>query len=172
MGSLPVPTWAHEHGDLPAEAARLVRSRGGRMTIQRRVILDAFHSADEHPTAEEIYRIAQQRDASLNLSTVYRTLRWLEREGLICARAFPEADRSERYDTALPDTHHHFVCTTCRTVVEFDVVELDSISRNMERRYGLRVKQATLVLYGQCADCRAGEAEQSEALLAPVPAAA
>lgn len=159
MGNMPVPTWTHEHGDLPLEASQLVRSRGGRMTSQRKIILDAFRLADEHPTAEEIYRIARQRDATLNLSTVYRTLRWLEREGLNRARAFPEADRSERYDTALPVAHHHFVCTTCRTVVEFDVVELESISRNMERRYGLRVKEATLVLYGQCATCRA-EAEE------------
>jgi Fe2+ or Zn2+ uptake regulation protein len=124
------------------------------MTCQRKNILEAFRSADEHPTAEEIYRIAKRQDATLNLSTVYRTLRWLEREGLLRARAFPEADRSERYDTALPVAHHHFVCTTCRSVVEFDVVELESISRNMEKRYGLRVKQATLVLYGQCAACR------------------
>jgi Fe2+ or Zn2+ uptake regulation protein len=154
MANLPAPTWTHEHGNLPQEASRLVRSRGGRMTHQRQTILEAFRLADEHPTAEEIFRIARVRDASLNLSTVYRTLRWLEGEGLIRARAFPEADRSERYDTALPVAHHHFVCTSCRAIVEFDVVELESISRNMERRHGLRVKQATLVLYGLCAACK------------------
>jgi Fur family transcriptional regulator, ferric uptake regulator len=165
MGNLSAPAWTHEHGDLQQGAATLVRSRGGRMTSQRRNILEAFRSADEHPTAEEIYCIARERDAGLNLSTVYRTLRWLEREGLLRARAFPEADRSERYDTALPVSHQHFVCTSCRSIVEFDVVELESISRNMERRYGLRVKQATLVLYGLCAACRAAERTEGEAAI-------
>jgi Fe2+ or Zn2+ uptake regulation protein len=81
---------------------------------------------------------------------------------LISARAFPAADRSERFDTALPVAHHHFVCTTCRSIIEFDVDELESISRNMERRHGLRVKQATLVLYGLCAACRTAQTADGE----------
>jgi Fe2+ or Zn2+ uptake regulation protein len=159
---MPAPEWVHEHGDLQQDASRIVRSHGGRMTSQRKTILEAFRSVSEHPTAEDIFRVSRQRDASLNLSTVYRTLRWLEREGLVHARAFPEADRSERYDTALPDTHHHFVCTSCRSVLEFDVVELDSICRNMERRHGLRVKEAALVLYGLCAACQAAAQNDGE----------
>jgi Fur family transcriptional regulator, ferric uptake regulator len=74
---MPAPEWIHEHGDLKLDAAKIVHSRGGRMTSQRKIILDSFRLANEHPTAEDIFRLARKHDPSLNLSTVYRTLRWL-----------------------------------------------------------------------------------------------
>jgi len=54
------------------------------------------------PPQKRIFSVVQERDPSLNLSTVYRTLRWLEQEGLVSARRFDEERRQERFDPALP----------------------------------------------------------------------
>jgi len=145
--------WAHEHGDLVAEAARLLRERGGRMTAQRRAILEAFRSASEHPSAEELFAIASRGDPRLNLSTVYRTLRWLAKENLVREITFSEAGRSSRFDTARPAAHHHFVCTGCGAILEFDAAEVAALRRRMERRLRVQVDRSTLVLYGRCAAC-------------------
>jgi|WetSurMetagenome_2_1015567.scaffolds.fasta_scaffold158769_2 Fe2+ or Zn2+ uptake regulation protein len=149
-----MPEWAHEHANLMEDAAGLLRTRGGRMTAQRRLILKVYREASEHPTAEEIHKIARRKDPGLNLSTVYRTMRWLEQEGLVRARRLDPDSRSERFDSALPDEHHHFVCSACRRIVEFDGSELEPVLRSLEKKYGMRVDQSVLVVHGLCSRCR------------------
>ena len=68
---------------LAAQVTQTLRAQGGRMTAQRRLILDLLQESDSHPTAEELYALARQSDPSLNLSTVYRTLNWLEERGFV-----------------------------------------------------------------------------------------
>ena len=70
-------------GDLIQEAHVRLRAQGGRMTAQRRLLLSLLESLREHPTAEELFLLAIKQDPTLNLSTVYRTLRWLEGESLV-----------------------------------------------------------------------------------------
>ncbi|MFU8772925.1 MAG: Fur family transcriptional regulator, partial [Anaerolineales bacterium] len=88
--------------------ARL-HSQGGRLTSQRRLIFEVLQEMDSHPTAEEVYAIVNQQAPNLHLSTVYRTLRWLEQEGLVSTRHFQEKRRTERFDSSHPAEHHHFV---------------------------------------------------------------
>ncbi len=149
-----MPEWTHEHANLLEDAAGLLRTKGGRMTAQRRIILNAYRAASEHPTAEEIYQIARRKDPGVNLSTVYRTMRWLEREGLVCSRLLDADSKSERFDSARPDEHHHFICSKCRRIVEFDSSELGLVLRSVEQRYSLQVERSTLVLRGLCNRCR------------------
>lgn len=140
-------------GELIQEVQDRLHSQGGRMTSQRRLLLSILESLGEHPTAEELYLLARQRDQNLNLSTVYRTLRWLENEDLIKIRVFAEDRRQERFDAALPSEHHHFMCTRCRSVIEFDTNLFDSIKLQLEERSGVNVQTGSIMLYGLCADC-------------------
>ena len=124
------------------------------MTAQRRFILEALECLGCHPTAEEIFSVVQERDPSLNLSTVYRTLRWLEQEGLVRARLFDEERRQERFDPALPTQHHHFLCTVCKTVIEFDNPQVEVLTTQFEGQTGCRVASASVTLYGLCPRCQ------------------
>ena len=110
--------------DLMIEATATARAGGGRMTSQRRLILQTLNELGGHPTADEICAAARRRDASLHPSTVYRTLAWLEGAGLVdhChLDAGPDNRHSERFDPVTPVEHHHFVCTACGRVIEFEV---------------------------------------------------
>lgn len=123
------------------------------MTSQRRLILEALDCLGCHPTAEEIFAVACQRDATLNLSTVYRTLRWLEQEDLVSTRVFHEERRQERFDPAYPSEHHHFLCTGCKAVIEFDTLLMEQIKAQFEGDTGALVQTGTIVLYGLCPQC-------------------
>jgi Fe2+ or Zn2+ uptake regulation protein len=123
------------------------------MTLQRRLVLESLDCLGCHPTAEQIYELASQQDESLNLSTVYRTLRWLEQEGFVSARRFDESDRQDRFDPAFPSEHHHFVCSICKQVIEFNDPAVKEIHLAFERTYHVNVESVSVVLTGVCQDC-------------------
>ena len=135
------------------ETSKRLRLQGGRMTPQRRLILQILESLTSHPTAEELYNLAHQQDPTLNLSTVYRTLRWLEQENLVSTRVFREERRQERFDPAYPSEHHHFMCTGCKTVIEFDTHLMEQITAQFESETAALVQTGTIVMYGLCPEC-------------------
>ncbi len=126
------------------------------MTAQRKLILEVLESSSDHPTAEEIFQHARLCDPTLNLSTVYRTMRWLQEEGLVSPRWFEDERRQERFDTTLGEEtdHYHFRCHICNAIIEFPEPLMDMIKQEYQKRYGGRVESATLTLYGICESCR------------------
>ncbi len=123
------------------------------MTSQRRLILEILEAYSGHPTAEDIYTLARQKDPSLNLSTVYRTLRWLEEVELISPRRFDDDQRSERFDPNTLSEHYHFCCQVCGKIIEFDEALAERIAHQFEAEAGARVANVSLVLYGTCREC-------------------
>ena len=135
-----------------------LHGEGGRMTAQRRSVLEALEELPGHPSAEELFESARQKDSSLNLSTVYRTLRWLEESGFVAPRWFTEEQRTGRYDR-LPSGesssgHHHFVCRVCGSVFEFVQPQVQSMALEFQRQYGALVEESTLTFSGLCRDCQ------------------
>jgi len=58
-----------------------LRSSGKRMTVQRRLVLDAVRQARHHVTADEIARRVRAKHPQIDASTVYRNLQALEELG-------------------------------------------------------------------------------------------
>jgi Fe2+ or Zn2+ uptake regulation protein len=135
------------------ETIRRLHAQGGRMTLQRRKILDTLETMKGHPTAEELYEIVRKQMPGLHLSTVYRTLRWLEQEGKVSARRFEEDSRQERFDYTHPSEHHHFQCTKCKKVIEFDNPLVNAAREKFEAQFEARVESVSLIFYGLCTYC-------------------
>ncbi len=146
------------------QVTRKIRAGGGRMTGQRQLILEAVERHPNHPSAEEIYAIVRQADPAVNLSTVYRTLRWLEENGFIASRWFEYDGRRERFDTAPADRsqaeHFHFRCRSCSQIIEFDTPAIDSIRQSFQQSSGARVDAVNLTFYGLCPACQAVELDR------------
>ena len=123
------------------------------MTAERRLILEALETSGGHPTAEELHARIMPQHPDLNLSTVYRTLRWLEGQGLVGAQRFSEDQRGDRFGPTLPAEHHHFVCQKCKQVIEFNHPLVEQLKRQLEAETGVMVESASIVLNGICPDC-------------------
>jgi Fe2+ or Zn2+ uptake regulation protein len=139
---------------LENQVERRLRSSGGRMTSQRRLILQTLQSMVGHPTVEEIYNAARQIDSSLNLSTVYRNLRWLEENEMISPRQFQGERTQQRFDPPSPEEHYHFYCRQCSEIIEFSDPTIEEIRSSFEEQYGAQISQISLVLYGLCNRCQ------------------
>ncbi len=102
------------------EAIRLIADRSGRMTPQRRAIIEAAF-CQEHPyTAEELYEQARDRNPGVSRATVYRTLPLLLETHFL--RKIVLDYEPARYEpNPHSRSHHSFIwCTDCDQMFPFD----------------------------------------------------
>jgi Fe2+ or Zn2+ uptake regulation protein/Fe2+ transport system protein FeoA len=138
--------------DLLSEAYQHLQDSGGRMTAERRAVLESLENLGGHPTAEQIYLDAKERHPDLNPSTVYRTLNWLANAGLLSSRRFDSGPGPEQYDPGQGE-HHHFVCQECGKVEEFSTTTIDMAKRDFSEAHGCIITSAELRLTGICRSC-------------------
>jgi len=138
------------------QAEEKIHHEGGRMTTQRRLVLTALENCCDHPSAEDIYEHARQSDSSINLSTVYRTLHWLEENGLVSPRHFADHRHLDRFDPLVEKSieHAHFRCSRCGKITEFSVPQLEKIKQTYAAGHGAQIDRASLTLYGICRECQ------------------
>ena len=128
-----------------------------RVTPQRLLVLDIL-AGGEHLDAESVYQQARQRDPSISLATVYRTLDILERSGLLQQRFFSREHKREYYESASKAEHYHFRCVRCHTVIEVQTRRLAQLRDELQSELGLVMRHACVCLEGLCAQCAAAAA--------------
>lgn len=133
-----------------------LRSRGYRMTPQRRLILEALEAAHHHTTADEIARRVARRSPDMDASTVYRTLVMLEENGLVTHTHFD--DGVTRWHLASRQAHQHLVCRRCGDEQELDLALLEPVARRIRDRFGFRADMAHFAIAGTCARCASRDA--------------
>jgi Fe2+ or Zn2+ uptake regulation protein len=129
-----------------------MRERGLRLTPQRSVILETVAHSSGHPTAQDVFHLAQERLPGLNLATVYRALEALQSAGLV--------DSIESGDGlmgfALRDhdhPHHHLVCTSCGGEWTVGAETVAVFATSLRRRHGFRLNTDHVTLAGLCRSC-------------------
>lgn len=121
------------------------------MTKQRQAILECFKREDRPLGVEEILADACKAVPQLNLATVYRNLKLLIDEGLICPVDLPGL--KTRYESVGLKHHHHFLCNECDRV--FDVKGCpEGISALVPN--GFQLTSHAITLEGFCEDCVEG----------------
>jgi len=123
-----------------------------RRTAQRELLLELIREADGHLDADELYRQARQRQPSLSLSTVYRSLRLFKEMGLVEEHQL-RGDR-RHYETTPQTGHHHLVCLGCGRVIEFRCPLTGRLKERFAQEQGFEVTEAEVRLAGYCAECR------------------
>src|ERR687898_1162817 len=121
------------------------RARGLRMTGQRRVIARVLGEAKDHPDVIELYRRAASVDERISLSTVYRTLKLFEAEGIIEKLEF--VGGRSRYERAPQEHHDHLINLATGDVIEFRSKEIEALQTEIARRLGFRLVSHRLELY-------------------------
>lgn len=124
---------------------RACRERGLRMTGQRRTIARILDEAEDHPDVVELHRRAAAVDGRISLSTVYRTVRLLQNEGILERLDF--RDGRSRYEQAAREHHDHLINLETGAVIEFRSEAIEALQTEIARRLGYRVVYHRLELY-------------------------
>jgi Fur family transcriptional regulator, ferric uptake regulator len=124
---------------------RACRAHGLRMTGQRRVIARILGEAEDHPDVVELHRRAAAVDDRISLSTVYRTVKLFETEGII--ERLELRDGRARYERAPQQHHDHLINLETGDVVEFRSEEIEALQTEIAKRLGFRLVYHRLELY-------------------------
>ena len=122
-------------------------AKGMRMTEQRRVIARVLAAADDHPDVEELYRRCAAVDDRISISTVYRTVKLFETEGILERLDF--RDGRSRYEQAAREHHDHLINLETGDVIEFRSEEIERLQALVARELGYDLVGHRLELHGR-----------------------
>lgn len=128
-----------------------------RMTGNRQVVLEVLRSTKRHPTAQDVFLAARERQPQIGFATVYRTLDWLVQHGL-AQEVHRDKDGAAHYDANVA-RHDHAICSRCNTIVDTEAPLHALAYAIIERATGFRVDWHATEFSGMCAACAAA-AEQ------------
>lgn len=127
------------------ELEGVLRDGGVRVTRQRAAILKILATAVDHPDASELHRRAKEIDATVSLSTVYRTLSALEQQGVVQRHAFESA--TARFETADAPHHDHLIDIDSGAVIEFRSDKIEQLQAEIAAELGYDLVRHRLELY-------------------------
>ena len=128
-----------------------VRASGGRMTAQRRIVLEALARTKHHATAEDIAHHVQSRHPDINVSTIYRNLEALEAIGVVTHTHID--GRVTRWHRSGVQRHGHLVCRVCGGEEEIPLATLEPLARRIQAEHGFRADLAHSAVLGTCRKC-------------------
>ena len=133
-----------------------LKDSGLKVTGPRLKILDLFEEhAEEHLSAEDVYRILLDEGVEIGVATIYRVLTQFEQAGILLG------DRVETgeavYELNTGGHHDHIVCVKCGIVTEFHNDEIEKLQDKIAEENGYRIVDHALYMYGVCGECRKKE---------------
>jgi Fe2+ or Zn2+ uptake regulation protein len=126
-----------------------LKTRGRRVTPQRRAIIQVLLDADAHLTADHIYTRVRRAMPDLSPATVYSTLRELAEMGLLLELDLGLGER--HYDIVTAD-HAHLVCLSCRRIEDVPC-DLERLELLPEHTHGFEVQDCRIIFRGYCPAC-------------------
>jgi Fur family ferric uptake transcriptional regulator len=128
-----------------------LRTRGLRVTPQRRAILKEVLEAEGHISPSEVVRRLQRVMPGVNPSTVYRTLAVLEETGVL---AHAHMETGPEYHRRGEAEHVHLVCSSCGAEDALSIEEAGLLEGLVRKHHGFQPDLTHFAISGLCRDCQ------------------
>jgi Fe2+ or Zn2+ uptake regulation protein len=125
-----------------------LRGQGFKITTPRYQVIERVVRDEENFTAEEL----ATELASVGRATVYRTLKLLLDQGLVC-RVFL-GDGSVCYRASHLAHHHHLVCISCGATEDVHLTDVEEVIDQVRGATEYEVLSHRIEVYGFCPRCK------------------
>ena len=122
------------------------QKRGFKLTNQRELVISILENSEDHPDVDELFTRALERDKSVSIATVYRTVKLLEDANFIEKLEF--GDGRARYEET-GEHHEHLIDVETGEVIEFIDHELEKLKEKIANRMGYKLVEHKLELFGK-----------------------
>lgn len=120
------------------------------LTKQRQAVLRAIRESDKHLTANEVFDDARRFLPGISFATVYNSLNYLKRKGLIGEIRF--GTDANLYDRKLTQ-HDHAICNNCGKMVDLELTVPNALLEEAADRSNFKAESIELTLRGLCPEC-------------------
>jgi Fe2+ or Zn2+ uptake regulation protein len=133
------------------EILAALRADGVRTTVQRRVVISALLAGPRHVTAEELTAAVQADHPDIAISTIYRILEALERQGVV---QHAHMGHGPAVYHLSDDDHLHLVCEACGRVIEVPQSAYARFARVLAQDYDFAASPHHFAVHGRCSTCK------------------
>jgi Fur family ferric uptake transcriptional regulator len=132
--------------------AQRLRDSGNKLTHARLTVLKVLEEHDGHMTSTEVLEEVDRAAPEIGRASVFRALDLFTRLSII-RPTYIDSSTTPTY-VMLPDGHHHhFICTNCSRVIEFEDCCLGQFETELQQRLNVRLTGHLLEFYGLCDRC-------------------
>ena len=124
--------------------------KGVKLTDQRKIIAKVISESKEtygesdHPDVDELYTRVTKIDSKISIATIYRTVKLFEEAGILTKHDFKSG--KARYE--LNDDHNHLIDIKTGAIIEFVDEEIEELQKKIADKYGYKLVDHKLELYG------------------------
>ena len=141
-----------------ADVMDMLRTRGLRMTPQRRAIVSEVMRTSGHISPTAVARKVQGEMPGVNASTVYRTLTLLEEVGVL---SHSHLETGAEYHRAEEAEHVHLTCSRCGRDDALSLREAKRLQQLIRAHRGFEADLTHFAITGLCVGCAAAAAAAS-----------
>ena len=137
-------------------------STGYKTENRRRIIEYLQSSMDTTVSVKEIHDYLSEHDCNVNLTTIYRFLDKLEKEGTVISYVSEKGDKTTyQYvgETGHCSNHLHLKCVKCGRIIHLDCHFMEDIAGHIENHHDFVIQCKNSIIYGICKDCQNKEEE-------------
>ena len=122
-------------------------AKGVKLTDQRKIIAKIMSDSDDHPDVDELYKRASKIDPKISIATVYRTVKLFEESGIVAKHDFKGGGKA-RYEELNEGHHDHLIDIKTGEIIEFVDEEIEKLQKKVADKYGYKLVDHKLELYG------------------------
>ena len=122
------------------------KSKGVKLTDQRRIIAKVMSESNDHPNVDELYNRVSKIDEKISIATVYRTVKLFEESGILAKHDFKGG--KARYEELNEGHHDHLIDIKSGEIIEFVDNEIENLQKKVAEKYGYQLVDHKLELYG------------------------
>ena len=120
------------------------------LSKQRQTVLQTIRESDKHLNANEVLENARRILPSISFATVYNSLNYLKKEGLIGEIQF--GTDANRYDRKLTK-HDHALCNQCGKLVDLELPLPGGLLKEAGELSKFKAESIELTVRGLCPEC-------------------
>ncbi|MDZ7957943.1 MAG: Fur family transcriptional regulator [Aulosira sp. DedQUE10] len=120
-------------------------------------ILNLLKNIKQGISAQDIYVELRNRNQSMGLATVYRSLEALKMEGLVQIRTL--ANGEALYSLAQQDKHH-LTCLQCGVSIPINQCPVHDLEEKLQDKHKFKIFYHTLEFFGLCNQCQSNQAAE------------
>ena len=127
-------------------------AKGVKLTEQRKIIAKIIseskseYGESDHPDVDELYNRVSKVDPKISIATVYRTVKLFEEAGILTKHDFKGG--KARYEAMIESHHDHLIDIKTGEIIEFVDDEIEKLQKKVAEKYGYKLVDHKLELYG------------------------